>query len=149
TLAETARRAQVADANSLGRNENFQHVMSRIAPGEDRSGLNWYVNPSAVLRTAVAADLGGPSPPAELQQMIDAFGVDQVRGVGGTLWLGQGGMDSVSTTYGYVPTPVSGALKALTMPATAQRPPKWVKDDVSLYAQMNWSVAHFVATLRE
>jgi hypothetical protein len=69
--------------------------------------------------------------------------------VGGTLWLGQGGMDSVSTTYGYVQTPVSGGLKALTLPATVQRPPAWVKEDVSLYAQMNWSVAHFVETLRE
>jgi hypothetical protein len=35
------------------------------------------------------------------------------------------------------------------MPATAQRPPAWVKDDVSLYAQINWSVAHFVETLRD
>jgi hypothetical protein len=149
TLAETARRAQVADADHLGKNENFRHVMSRIAPSGDRSGLNWYVNPTAVVRTAVAANLAGASPPEELQQMIDAFGLDQVRGVGGTVWLGQGGMDSVSTTYGYVQTPVSGALKALTMPASAQRPPAWVKEDVSLYAQMNWSVANFIETLRE
>jgi hypothetical protein len=35
------------------------------------------------------------------------------------------------------------------MPATAQRPPNWVKEDVSLYSQMNWSVAHFVETLRK
>jgi hypothetical protein len=149
TLAETARRAQVADADKLSRNENFQHVMSRIEPRGNKSGLNWYVNPTAVVRTAVAANLGGTSPPEQLQQMIDAFGLDQVRGVGGTVWLGQGGMDSVSTTYGYVQTPVSGALKALTLPATAQRPPPWVKEDVSLYAQINWSVAHFVETLQE
>jgi hypothetical protein len=149
TLAETARRVQVAGTDNLGRNENFQHVMSRIAPGGDKSGLNWYVNSAAVVRAAVAADLAGASPPAELQQMIDAFGLDQVRGVGGTVWLGQGGMDSVSTTYGYVKTPVSGALKALTMPATAQRPPRWVKEDVSLYAQINWSPAHFIETLRD
>lgn len=148
TLAETARRAQVAGANNLGKNENFQHVLSRIAPRGDRSGFNWYVNPTAVVRAAVAANLAGDSPPEQLQQMIDAFGLDQVRGVGGTVWLGQGGMDSVSTTYGYVRTPVSGALKALTMPATAQRPPSWVKEDVSLYSQINWSVAHFVETLR-
>jgi hypothetical protein len=148
TLAETARRARAADADRLSRNENFQHVMSRVAPGGDRSGFNWYVNPTAVVQTAVAANMGGASPPPELQQMVDAFGLDQVRGVGGTLWLGQGGMDSVSTTYGYVQTPVSGGLKALTLPATVQRPPNWVKDDVSLYAQVNWSVAHFVETLR-
>jgi hypothetical protein len=149
TLAETARRAQVADADRLGKNENFRHVMSRIAPRGDNSGLNWYVNPTAVVHTAVAANLGGTSPPEQVQQMIDAFGLDQVRGVGGTLWLGQGGMDSVSTTYGYMQTPVSGALKALTLPASAQRPPAWVKEDVSLYAQINWSVAHFVETLRD
>jgi hypothetical protein len=81
--------------------------------------------------------------------MIDALGLDQVRGVGGTLWLGQAGMDSVSTTYGYVQTPVTGALKALSLPANAQRPPDWVKENVSLYAQINWSVDRFVETLRE
>jgi Protein of unknown function (DUF3352) len=169
TLAETARRAQEGSRGNdspprppaggegrgegghdrLSRNENFQHVMSRIAPGGDRSGFNWYVNPTAVVHTAMTANLGGASPPAELQQMLDAFGLDQVRGVGGTVWLGQGGMDSVSTTYGYLPTPVSGALKALTLPATVQRPPAWVKEDVSLYAQINWSVARFVETLRQ
>jgi hypothetical protein len=149
TLAVTARRGKAADAETLAGNQNFGHVMSRIAPGGDRSGINWYVNPAVLVETAASVYLPGGEAPDQLRTMIDSLGLDQVRGLGGTVWLGQGGMDSVSTTYGYVETPLSGPLRALALPATPQRPPDWVKEDVSLYAQINFSVARFVGTLRE
>ncbi|MAT15962.1 MAG: hypothetical protein CMJ46_11915, partial [Planctomyces sp.] len=152
TLAETYRRGTTdtaTDKATLSTNENYQHVMSRIAPGTSDSGFNWYVNPREMLRTAVSINLGGNEPPPQMEEMIGAIGVDQVKGIGGTQYLGEAGLDSVSTTYGYVDTPVKGFLKALTMPATQQAPPQWVKEDVSLYSQMNWSVDRLVDTMRE
>ncbi len=146
TLAVTAQCGRDAQTQTLSANQDFRHVMTRIAPGGNRSGINWYVNPAAIV-DAVYLPEGGP--PERLQEMIGSLGLDQVRGIGGTVWLGQGGMDSVSTTYGFVQTPLSGPLKALSLPATPQRPPDWVKEDVSLYAQINWSVDRFVGTLRE
>src|SRR5690606_3084543 len=83
------------------------------------------------------------------QEMIDKLGLDQFRGFGGSFWLGRGGMDSVSSTYGYVETPVDGFWKALTLPASEQRPPAWVKDDVSIYSQINWSGDRFLQTMGE
>lgn len=148
TLAETANAAGDSDFQSLADNPNFQHVMSRVAPAGDSSGLNWYGHPQGLVEAAISANLGGEAPP-EVVEFLEPLGLDQIRGLGGTYWFGQGGMDSVSTTYGYVETPVRGALKALTLPATPQTPPQWVKDDVSIYSQINWSVERLFDTLRE
>lgn len=147
TLAESARRAEDPRAANLGQDANYRHVMSRISG--NATGLNWYVNPREMIRFAVTAEIGATSTAETLQQFIDAIGFGQLRGIGGSLWLGQGGMDSVSTTYGYLQTPLQGVLKALTLAAVSQSPPDWVKEDVSLYTQINFSVDRFVETLQE
>lgn len=148
TLAETARRGQASDAQSLADNPDFQHVIERITPGGDASGANWYLNPSKVVDAAVSSQIVGNPDPRMVESMIEAVGLDQFRAFGGSLWLGKGNMDSVSTTYGYVETPVEGLWKAFSLPATPQRPPEWVKDDVSLYSQINWSADRFHETVR-
>jgi len=59
-------------------------------------------------------------------------------------------MDSVSTTYGYIEASDNKTLiNALALPAVPQKPPEWVKDDVSLYTQMNWSPERFIETLEQ
>lgn len=143
TLAETVRAGQSSDAPSLADNPAFQHVIERIVPGGDFSGAHWYLNPSKVVDAAVSSQMAGNPNPQTVQSVIETFGLDQFRGFGGSFWLGKGNMDSVSTTYGYVETPVEGFWKAFTLPATPQRPPEWVKDDVSLYSQINWSAERF------
>lgn len=146
TLAETANRGTGNGGNTLADNADFRHVMDRVIAGGNPSGANWYADPSGVVNAAVSAGMGtiaGAGQAAvenQLTDMVSALGLDQVRGLGGSFWLGQGGVDSVSTTYGYIETPVEGLLQALKLPATSQRPPDWVKDDVSIYAQMNWGV---------
>ncbi|QDU80774.1 hypothetical protein Pla110_25090 [Polystyrenella longa] len=148
-LAETHRRESNESNDRLSANEDYQHVMSRINPGTTSSGLSWYVDPETLVSTWISANLPGREAPVELKSMIEAIGINQVRGIGGTIYLGEAGLDSVSTTYGYMQTPLKGAMKALSLPATKQIPPSWVKEDVSLYSQMNWRVDRLFQTLRE
>lgn len=152
TLAETARLGSAAPASAskstLGGDDVFDHVMDRITPEGDSTGINWYVNPSGVIRAA-ATNMTGGAQPAAIAAMTQKLGLEQFKGFGGSFWLGQGGMDSVSSTYGYVDTPVDGFWKAFVMPATQQQPPNWVKDDVSIYSQVNWSGARFFDAVGE
>lgn len=147
TLAETVRIGRSSDSQSLADNPEFQHVIERILPG-DFSGANWYLNPSEVVDAAVSSRMAGNPNPQTVQRVIDTVGLDQFRGFGGSFWLGKGNMDSISTTYGHVETPVQGFWKAFTIPAEPQRPPEWVKEDVSLYSQINWSADRFYQTIR-
>lgn len=147
TLAEAVRTGQSADASSLADNPNFRHVIERIVPRGDSSGANWYLNPTEVIDAAVSSGIAGNPDPQLVQSGIAALDLDQFRGFGGSFWLGKGNMDSVSTTYGYVETPVEGFWQAFTLPTAPQHPPEWVKDDVSLYSQINWSAARFHQTV--
>ncbi len=148
TLAETARLDSDAD-ETLAKNPNYAHVIERVTPRGDTTGLNWYVNPTAVIETAAGMNLTGDANPELAQTLIKRLRLDQFRGFGGSFWLGQGGMDSVASTYGYLETPVEGFWKALQLPATEQQPPDWVKDDVSIYSQINWSADRFLQAVGE
>jgi hypothetical protein len=148
TLAETARTRTDA-SDSLASNPHYSHVIDRIMPRGDSTGINWYVNPSAVVQAAVESNMTGGANAELARGMIERLGLEQFRGFGGSFWLGRGGMDSVSSTYGYVETPVEGFWKAFTLPATQQRPPDWVKDDVSIYSQINWSAHRFLNAVGE
>jgi len=150
TLAETARFGSTTTSSTstptrptLADDEVFQHVVDRITPEGDSTGINWYLNPSGIVRTA-AGNMTGGVQPATVAAMTQQLGLDQFKGFGGSFWLGQGGMDSVTSTYGYVETPVDGIWKAFTMPATPQEPPEWVTEDVSIYSQVNWNGRRFV-----
>ncbi|WP_161604537.1 DUF3352 domain-containing protein [Roseiconus nitratireducens] len=149
TLAEVARRGEDRSTQSLLNNDNFSHVMNAVTPGQDASGLQWYVNPLGVVNAAVRANLTAGTSAEAADAMIDRLGLGQFRGFGGSFYLGKGGMDSVSSTYGYVQTPVEGFWKAFRLPATEQRPPDWVKDDVSIYSQINWSAERFLQSVQE
>lgn len=148
TLAEAARTGRVSAAPSLGDSPEFQHVIQRVVPAGEASGISWYVNPSAVVDAAVRTGMAGNPSEQTVQTLMDAVGLDQLRGLGGAFWLGKGNVDSLSTTYGYVETPVEGFWQAFTLPAEPQQPPDWVKDDVSLYSQINWNADRFYQSLK-
>lgn len=133
------------ETDSLADNPDYRHVVAQS--GGSPGAARWYVNPTRLLDAAVTENLRG-NPNLELiRSLVSSAGLDQLIGGGGTFDLGAGDLDSAMTTYGYVKQPVTGILKAFEMPATEQRPPNWVKDDVSLYAQMNWSPARFFETV--
>lgn len=160
-LAETARLGfhsnPSADAHgvdsreieSLEQQEDFQHVLSRVSGNDDDSGLKWFVSPTAVIKAAVPPNIAEQSEQTTLGQTIDGLQVKQFRGFGGSFWLDKGGMDSVSMMYGYVDTPVEGIWKALKLQPARQVPPDWVKDDVSIYSQINWNGERFLETMEE
>lgn len=138
-----------AARNSLSDDTTYRHVSQRVAGTGEQSGATWFVNPSAAVAAAVGAQLSAGAGDRAVGGMLDQVGLDQIRGLGGSWWLGQGGMDSVSTTYGYVDAEDPGLWEALRLPATPQTPPLWVRDNVSLYSQMNFSVERFAEAVKK
>ena len=132
---------------SLAASDAYQRVKDETRPGVGQAAIRWYVNPAAAVDAAVTLDAGGPGV-GVIRNLLDRSGLNQFRGFGGLFDLPGGGLDSVSSTYGYVEQPAHGLLQAFVMPATSQRPPDWVKDDVSLYSQMNFQPRRLVETVR-
>ena len=151
SLMATAARTdqQTAAANTLANSEAYRTVASQTQPAHGAAAVRWFVNPTAVVDAAISDGLRNNPNLAILRKGIEASGLNQFRGFGGLFDLPSGGLDSVSSTYGYVKGEPTGLLRAFTMPATRQVPPRWVKDDVSLYSQMNWTPKQMVAVVRQ
>ena len=126
----------------------YRQVRRQTTPARGRAAARWYVNPGAVVTAAVGENLRGNPNLALLETMVEKSGVNSVRGFGGLFDLPGGRLDSVNSTYGYVPEP-TGIVKALALPAERREPPDWVNEDVSLYGQIGLSPERFVGVVRE
>jgi hypothetical protein len=99
-----------------------------------------FVDPIALVNAFVHSN----DQAAEQLGMVTAFlpvlGLDNLKGIGGSLSLATDKYDSEFQLHVYLERPASGLLSVLTFPATNQKPPKWVTDDSSSYIGVNWDV---------
>ncbi len=138
-LVETLARSGAASGESFSENEKYRHVMQQASP-EGRAGVvRWYVDPTRLVEALLAPSLQEKAQMQMVRGFLRRSGLDQLQALGGSIDLASGGFDSVSRVAGYVAQPAQGLLGALRLPASRQRPPDWVSDDVSLYAQANWN----------
>ena len=135
-------------SETLGGSEAYQKVKSQTRPAQEAAAIRWYVNPAAAVDAVLTDGLRNNPNLNVVRGLLEQSGINQFRGFGGLFDLPGTTLDSVSSTYGYVEGEPRGLLKALAMPASPQRPPRWVKDDVSLYSQMNWSPGQLVDVVR-
>ena len=136
-------------SESLKGSDAYQQVKSETQPARGSAAIRWYVNPAAAVDAAITSELGSQQSTDLLRRLVEKSGVNQFRGFGGLFDLPGGGLDSVTSTYGFVDGPPRGLLRAFAMDATRQQPPRWVKDDVSLYAQMNFEPQRLIEVVRE
>ena len=135
--------------SSLVGSDAYRQVKAETQPARGSAAIRWYVNPAAAVDAAVTSELGSRQSTGLLRSLVEKSGVNQFRGFGGLFDLPGGGLDSVTSTYGFIDGPPRGLLRAFAMEATRQQPPRWVKDDVSLYAQVNFDPARLVQVVRE
>ena len=148
-VMEAVKRQQDPEARSFANSQAYRYVMQQVGAGSKEATVRWFVDPVKLLDAAVSSNLQGSPQLPMLRGVIPLSGLNQLKGIGGTANLAHGEFDSVVRTFGYVQQPAHGLLQALKMPATSQEPPAWVTEDVSLYAQINWSAPQLYGTVSE
>ena len=140
---------------SLAELPSYQSVRRQTQTAAGDASIRWYANPLLLVRTTISNEIGpaeaaaAGSPAAVIEGLLAASGLGQLEGIGGLFDLPGGEIDSLTSTFGHLEGEPRGLVRALAMPASVQQPPRWVKDDVSLYSQMNWSPQRLLEVVRE
>ena len=124
-------------SDSLASSENFTKVVTKLGDGQ----LFWFLDVNKAIKLMVKAGTaaqGGDA--AQAEAMLQNFGINGFKAVGGTMSFGSGPYDTISKTFLLVPAPVQGLLKMFSMPAAALRPEPWVPATVSSYQTMSWDL---------
>jgi hypothetical protein len=125
TLAEVAAYKAISD---LGKQETSPSV------------LTWYVNPVNLVQAFVKSSENIDQSIGMAMAVLPLLGLNNLKGIGGTVHMDTEKYDSVSRILVYVEQPVSGLLGVLHFPATKQTPPQWVKEDSTSYIAINWDI---------
>jgi Protein of unknown function (DUF3352) len=125
TLAEVAAYKAIID---LGKQETSPSV------------LTWYVNPVNLVQAFVKSSENIDQSIGMAMAVLPLLGLNNLKGIGGTVHMDTEKYDSVSRILVYVEQPVSGLLGVLHFPATKQTPPQWVKEDSTSYIAINWDI---------
>jgi hypothetical protein len=142
-LLSVAAAARSDASETLAANPVYQHIVQETRPASGEAALEWYVDPIAALSAAVSDNLQDNPNRDLVTGLLSQAGIDKFKGIGGSIELGSAFADNVLRTFGYVEPPVSGLLEAFALPAVRQVPPDWIKEDVNLYMQINWSGPRF------
>lgn len=124
-------------SDSLASGESFTKVVTKLGDGQ----LFWFLDVNKAIKLMVKAGTaaqGGDA--ANAEAMLQNFGINGFKAVGGTMSFGTGPYDTISKTFLLVPAPVQGLLKLFSMPAASLRPEPWVPATVSNYQTMSWDL---------
>lgn len=122
-------------------NEVYRYVKERTKSDNAQPLLTWYIDPITLFQRIITS-----GPQANVQsQMVLGFlpmlGLNKLKAFGGTFDMVAGDYDSVSRTMVYVETPAAGVLNVFQFPAVEQAPPRWISDQATTYAGLNWDVS--------
>ena len=127
-------------AQTFAENKTYAYILEHSRSGNSTPVLTWYLNPLDLIKAAITSNPDTAQGAAMVLGFLPALGVNNFKGVGGSLDLATEDYDSVSRTLMYVEQPTSGILNIFQFPATEQTPPSWVTDDATSYFAFNWNV---------
>lgn len=111
------------------------------------SQMVWYLDPIGLFKGGMSMANAGPTETAFALGILPTLGLDQVKGLGGSIDMGTEEYDTVTRALIYVEPPPKGVLNAFQFPKSDLSPPKWVSADTSTYAALNWDVAGAYTTV--
>jgi hypothetical protein len=128
---------------TLAENETYRYILDkcRDEASDAHPQLVWYLDPVAVVQSAVASQ---PELPAQVKMSMAAIplvGLDKFKGLGGTFDMARGEYDTVSRTLIVLDRANQGIVNLFQFDAAAQAPPKWLSSDWSGYMAINWNAA--------
>lgn len=133
--------------DSLATNENYQAVTKKL--GSADAQVCWYVDIAQILNVVAqaAAEQGGNA--GQIEALLQAVGLNQLRAAGGTVDFATDEFDSVARTFIYVPGEPTGLLRMAALPAIAPEPEAWVPAEVSSYQSISWDIDEAYVAARD
>jgi hypothetical protein len=134
--------------NSLASNDSFAKTESKTEAG--KAQVVWFLDVAKVVKLALKATAKGNE--GQLQQnevLVQQFGLNGLKSVGGSLSFGTGRFDSLTKTYFQAPKPVQGLLKVFSFPPVRLRPESWVPATVAAYQSLSWDLDHAYDAIEE
>jgi hypothetical protein len=129
-----------SDRDTLADNEVFSYIAEQCATEDRVPGAMWYLDVMGLVKGTVQM-ISGQVPQAGMALgFLPVLGLDGLRGVGGTMDMGQEDYDAVSKTFIYADQPPVGVLGLFQFPSAEQLPPEWVPADTAMYLGASWNV---------
>jgi hypothetical protein len=127
----------------LAENDVYRYIVDKCRDenADALPQLVWFVDPVAIVQTAVSNPQQGFAQMAMVAGVIPALGFDKFRGLGGTFDLAHGDYDMVSRTLVYLDRPAKGVVNLVQFDPAAQAPPKWLSSEWMGFTSINWNIA--------
>jgi hypothetical protein len=125
---------------SFAANKVYAQIMEKCKTGNAEPVIKWFANPIELLKAGL--NLAAEGNPQVMMAMgfLPLLGLNDFRGMGGTMDMGTDGNESISKSMLYVDQPPQGLLNLFKFPATDLKPPAWVGADSQAYIAANWDV---------
>ena len=125
--------------NSLASSENFTKAVKKV--GSD-APIIWFADVSKFLQLLpkIAAKSRNPETFQQVEPILGLLGLNGLKAVAGSYKLNTGNYDSVAKAFILAPTPLTGLLKAFTLPKANLRPEPWVPATVASYQTISWDL---------
>jgi hypothetical protein len=125
------------DHKPLADNRDFTTIMSRCVGTEgERPQVSFFVDPLAIVREA-GKNSGGS---IALLAGLKTFGVDGIKGVGGSAIIAPNEFDSIIHGHLLLNANRQGIMKVLRPKAGPTVPENWVSEQVNSYFTANWEI---------
>jgi hypothetical protein len=138
-LQDILRRWDGKHAETLAEVPAYKAIVD-MGKQEGPSVLTWYVNPVTLVQAVVKSSDSIDQSVGMAMAVLPLLGLNNLKGIGGTVHMDTEEYDSVSRIMVYCDQPVSGLLGVFHFPATKQIPPQWVTEDSSTYVAINWDI---------
>ena len=118
----------------------YNRIIDKCSEADSAPVVKWYLDPVQLTLAGLSM-----SPDTQLFSAMAAgylplLGLNQLKGIGGTMEVATEQFDSVSRTMFYAEPPTTGILKIFEMPSTIVAPPAWVPEDAGIYFGFHWNV---------
>ncbi len=138
-IKDIASHADGRSTGALANVEAFAKTQSKTGAGDAQ--ILWFLDVAKVVKLVTKASVkGGDAQVQQIENLIQALGVDGLKSVGGTLALSAGSYNSLTKTFFYAPSPVQGLLKIFSFPPVSLRPESWVPATVASYQSLSWDL---------
>lgn len=130
-----------AESGTLSSAPAYKSVMTKCTPkGDDPAEITWFVDPMGITKSVIS--LGSAENPqlGMVMGFLPVLGLDQLKGIGGAMNMGEGDFDNVTRTFISLDKPSRGAMRLFSMPAIEQSPAKWIHDESTMFMSLNWDL---------
>ena len=134
--------------DSLASTDNYVKATKKL--GSDAQ-IVWYSDLGKLLQLLpkIAAQSKNPEAFQQAEPIIGLLGLNGLKAVAGTYMLNAGNFDSVTKTIVVAPAPLTGLLKAFSLPKVSLRPEPWVPASIATYQSFSWDLDNAYTALND